>query len=512
MADSAATGLDRSQVIDVLEVGTSESTGLPVTSADRKHHGATLRQFLDLDRAEARRRAAIRTRQKVFRRMLAIADALSVAAVLYIGAVALGDDRLTVVALGALALVILVMKVIGLYDRDEHLLRPTTLDEVPALFQVASLSVLLLWLVGDSLVVGDIGRRQVIGMWLLLFILLILGRALARHLSARITEHERCLVIGDAQAASMLRHKLNLDGSAAAEVTGWVPCPQFQNGSSSGDVPALPTALYRILAEQRVHRVVVAPGKVEGEALLHLVRELTEMHVSVSILPDTPRVAGSSVELDDIHGLTLLGARGFEIGHSSRLLKRAFDLAASSLLILLLSPLLLAIAVAIRVDSRGPALFRQPRIGQGGRTFEMLKFRSMFTGSERLREELKHLNEADGLFKIQADPRVTRVGRLLRRWSLDELPQLVNVLRGDMSLVGPRPLVPEEDSRIEGLYRRRLDIPPGITGYWQALGSSRIPLFEMVRLDYLYVATWSLWHDVRILLRTIPYVVGGRGR
>ncbi len=142
----------------------------------------------------------------------------------------------------------------------------------------------------------------------------------------------------------------------------------------------------------------------------------------------------------------------------------------------------------------------------------MLKFRSMYEGSEHLREDLRDLNEADGLFKIDADPRITRVGRRIRRWSLDELPQLINVLRGEMSLVGPRPLVPDEDSQIEGLYRRRLDIPPGITGYWQALGSSRIPLFEMVRLDYLYVATWSLWHDVRILLRTVPYVLSGRGR
>jgi lipopolysaccharide/colanic/teichoic acid biosynthesis glycosyltransferase len=136
----------------------------------------------------------------------------------------------------------------------------------------------------------------------------------------------------------------------------------------------------------------------------------------------------------------------------------------------------------------------------------------MTNDAERRREELLALNEAEGLFKLDRDPRVTRVGRVIRRFSLDELPQLFNVLRGEMSLVGPRPLVPEEDSRIEGHFRRRLDLAPGITGQWQALGSSRIPLSEMVRLDYLYVASWSLWGDIKILVRTVPYVAGRRGR
>jgi lipopolysaccharide/colanic/teichoic acid biosynthesis glycosyltransferase len=181
-------------------------------------------------------------------------------------------------------------------------------------------------------------------------------------------------------------------------------------------------------------------------------------------------------------------------------------------MLLVLSPLILLIAVAVRLDSRGPILFRQRRVGRYGHIFEMLKFRSMSPDAEQRLEELRHLNEADGLFKIENDPRVTRVGRIIRRSSLDELPQLVNVLRGDMSLVGPRPLVLEEDSRIEGDFRKRLELAPGMTGVWQTLGASRIPLEEMVRLDFLYVADWSLWKDVKILLRTLPYVIEGRGR
>jgi lipopolysaccharide/colanic/teichoic acid biosynthesis glycosyltransferase len=169
------------------------------------------------------------------------------------------------------------------------------------------------------------------------------------------------------------------------------------------------------------------------------------------------------------------------------------------------------IAVTIKLTSPGPVLFRQRRVGRNGRVFEMLKFRTMVDGADAQKEALKSLNEAHGLFKIADDPRITKVGRFLRRASLDELPQLFNVLRGEMSLVGPRPLVTDEDSEIEGWRRRRLVVPPGMTGFWQLLGSSRVPRDEMVKIDYLYGANWSLWVDVKILLRTLPHVLARRG-
>jgi lipopolysaccharide/colanic/teichoic acid biosynthesis glycosyltransferase len=170
------------------------------------------------------------------------------------------------------------------------------------------------------------------------------------------------------------------------------------------------------------------------------------------------------------------------------------------------------IALAIKLDSRGPVLFQQQRVGRHGERFRMLKFRTMVDEAEQLKAGLSDRNEAhDGLFKIADDPRVTRVGRLLRASALDELPQLLNVVRGEMSLVGPRPLVIEEDQRIEGWHRRRLELTPGMTGQWQILGATRVPLREMVAIDYLYVANWSLWTDVKILLRTVPHVLGRRG-
>jgi lipopolysaccharide/colanic/teichoic acid biosynthesis glycosyltransferase len=191
--------------------------------------------------------------------------------------------------------------------------------------------------------------------------------------------------------------------------------------------------------------------------------------------------------------------------------KRVFDVVGATLGLIAVAPLFAAIVASIRLDSRGPVFFRQTRVGQGGRHFEILKFRSMCDDAEERKADLLHLNETSGLFKIGDDPRITRVGRFLRKTSLDELPQLINVWRGDMSLVGPRPLVLDEDARVAGFDRARLVLTPGMTGHWQILGSARIPMEEMVGIDYLYVANWSLWTDVKILLRTVPYVLGRRG-
>jgi lipopolysaccharide/colanic/teichoic acid biosynthesis glycosyltransferase len=231
----------------------------------------------------------------------------------------------------------------------------------------------------------------------------------------------------------------------------------------------------------------------------------------VTVIPSLFEVVGFSVAFASLHGTTLLGLRREGLNRSSRGVKRATDIVGASVGLLVTAPIWMAAALAIRLSSPGPVLFRQSRVGRDGRTFTMLKFRTMVDGADSGKAELMSLNEAEGLFKIADDPRITWVGRLLRRSSLDELPQLVNVLRGDMSLVGPRPLVPDDDSRVEGWERRRLRIYPGMTGLWQVFGSSRIPLSEMVKIDYLYGANWSLWLDVKIMLRTVLHVLARRG-
>ena len=198
---------------------------------------------------------------------------------------------------------------------------------------------------------------------------------------------------------------------------------------------------------------------------------------------------------------------------SAETAKRAFDLVVALVALIVLAPLLALIAAAIALDSRGPVLYRQRRVGRNGMFFEMTKFRTMFDGAHDLRASLSHLNEAaDGLFKISADPRVTRVGRLLRRTHLDELPQLVDVLLGQMAIVGPRPLVPEEDARIPGHLRDRLTVRPGITGPWQITANHELGLSSMARLDLDYIAGWTLWRDLRVVAVTAWHVLTLRGK
>ena len=200
------------------------------------------------------------------------------------------------------------------------------------------------------------------------------------------------------------------------------------------------------------------------------------------------------------------------LSRSVRFLKRAVDIVVAFAGLLVLSPLLAVVAGAIKLDSRGPVFFRQERHGRGGSVFRILKFRTMEDGAESKRQQLATSNQVDGaLFKIKEDPRVTRVGRVLRPASIDELPQLWNVLKGEMSLVGPRPFVIHESSQITGWASRRLDLTPGITGLWQVLGRNDLPFDEMVKLDYIYVTNWSLWWDLKILCQTIPVVLARRG-
>jgi lipopolysaccharide/colanic/teichoic acid biosynthesis glycosyltransferase len=226
---------------------------------------------------------------------------------------------------------------------------------------------------------------------------------------------------------------------------------------------------------------------------------------------------GHPVELDhlDVHHLDLAPAAGIktiELTRSSVAIKRAIDFMGALVGLVALSPFMLTMAVAVKLDTRGPVFFRQRRVGRHGAHFEIVKIRTMVHDAESLKTSLSARNQArEGLFKIGDDPRVTRVGKFLRKTSLDELPQLFNVLRGDMSLVGPRPLILEEDSLLLGWRRRRLDLLPGMTGPWQMLGPTRASLSEMAVIDYRYVANWSLWTDIKILFKTTTHVLGRRG-
>ena len=501
-----------------VETGNGTEAGLqwspPLAGTSSLHRRAARRTGAT---ANVRGPAACMRRDALVRRALLAADALAILAALVL-TVVLSERRvplhLTWESLAGVPLLLVAAKLLGLYDRDETLLRKTTLDEAPKLLQLATLCTLVAWLGGRLVVAGSLDRREALFLWLVLGGLLVLSRATARVIALRLTPPERCLFIGDERSARMVGSKLT-HGGINAQVIAHLDMDQVAPWSTDAfSAPRL--AEIRDLARTLdVHRVIIAPGwgaDADAGETLNLVRTLKAVGVRVSVLPRMLEVVGSSVEFDDLHGVTLLGVRRFDLSRSSAALKRTFDVFGASIGLIAIAPVMLAFALAIKLDSRGPVFFRQLRVGRHGRRFYMLKFRTMVDGAEEMKDELLHRNEAqEGLFKIAADPRVTRMGRFLRSTALDELPQLFNIVKGEMSLVGPRPLVVEEDERIEGWHRRRLELMPGMTGPWQILGPARVPLREMVALDYLYVANWSLWTDVKILLRTVPHVLGRRG-
>lgn len=504
-----------------VEAESGTRTGLPSWSAPL--HGAQGFDGLGIRRRPTRatvaplRGAAVSLRRDaLFRRLLLVADASAILGAFTL-TVALSSRslQLTWAAAASVPVLLAGAKLTGLYDRDETLLRKTTLDEAPKLFQLATLCALIAWLAGGPILAGNLDRGEALFLWLALTGGLLLARGGARALALRLAPVERCLFIGDRACAATIDSRLGAHGGVNAEVVAQLDLDMAAPWSTDG-YSATRLAEIRDLARTLdVHRAIIAPGWGAGARsgqVLNLVRTLKAVGVRVSVLPRMLEVVGSSVEFDDLHGVTLMGVRRFDLTRSSAKFKRAFDLVGAGIGLLAISPLMLALALAIKLEDGGPVFFRQLRVGHHGHRFYMLKFRTMVTNAEALKETLRDRNEArEGLFKIARDPRVTRVGRLLRRSALDELPQLLNVLRGEMSLVGPRPLVLEEDQRVEGWNRRRLELTPGMTGPWQILGPTRVPLSEMVALDYLYVANWSLWTDVKILLRTVPHVLGGRG-
>jgi exopolysaccharide biosynthesis polyprenyl glycosylphosphotransferase len=457
-------------------------------------------------------------RETIFRRCLLGADILAVVCALT-AAVSLAAGatpaRIVVEIAAAVPLLLVAAKLSGLYDRDDTLLRKTTLDEAPQLFQLATLCALAVWLVGSLPASARADRDQALLLWPSLAALLIVGRALARGLALRLAPAERCLFIGDERSARMVGAKLSGHCGINAELVAHVDLDQVSQWSTDTCSASRLEQIRDLARTLDVHRAIIAPGwgaEADAGDTLNLVRTLKAVGVRVSVLPRMLEVVGSAVEFDDLHGVALMGVRRFDLTRSSRLVKRGLDLLGVTVGLIVVAPLLVVFSIAIKLDSRGPVFFRQLRVGRHGRRFYMLKFRTMVDGAEAMKDALRDRNEAqDGLFKIVADPRVTRVGRLLRTTAMDELPQLLNIVKGEMSLVGPRPLVIEEDERICGWNRRRLELMPGMTGPWQILGPARVPLNEMVALDYLYVANWSLWSDVKLLLRTVPHVLGRQG-
>jgi exopolysaccharide biosynthesis polyprenyl glycosylphosphotransferase len=412
-----------------------------------------------------------------------------------------------------LALILpLQLQLAGLY----RLPMPPTADIGMAVVRSANFGVIMLFAGTAMLRYPASSRFTFIYVWALAIVAVLAGRALAGSLMGFLHRRgfaiERVLIVGDTSRGRMVMQSLAAQRNRGYQVVGFLG---ETAGEDFGRFRALGTIeqLARVVEDYEVSQVIVALPPALHEKVLPTLDQCRRDGLTFKVIPDLYEMRLSLVDTDTVLGIPLIGLCEVTIQGWNQVVKRAIDVVVSSLALLVFSPLMGAIALIIKLESPGgPVIFRHTRVGKDGEPFIMFKFRSMRPNAADERSALEAQNEASGpLFKMRHDPRLTRVGRFIRKFSMDELPQLINVLRGDMSLVGPRPPIPPEVEQYEEWHKKRLAVSPGMTGLWQVSGRSELDFTEMVMYDIYYIEHWSLSLDFRILLRTIPTVLCGGG-
>jgi exopolysaccharide biosynthesis polyprenyl glycosylphosphotransferase len=413
----------------------------------------------------------------------------------------------------------LIARIYGLYSLDEQRTNHVTTDEAANVFNMVTVCTWLFfaftWLTG----VAHPDARKLLLFWVFAIVVVPLARTVGRGVArTRPSYVQNTVIVGAGEVGQTVAEKLSRHPEYGVNVVGFVDAHPRERREAVRSLRILgaPDELPDVIRRYDVERVIIAFSQDSHERVLALIRSMKDAFIQVDIVSRYFELVGPSTGISTVEGIPVLCLPPRALGTVSTALKRAVDITLSALGLLVLTPLFAVVAVAIKLDSKGLVFFRQPRVGVGGSEFQIVKFRTMVQDAEQLKSRVAHMSlHAEGddrMFKIADDPRATRVGQVLRRTSIDELPQLWNVLRGQMSLVGPRPLIPSEDVHVENWGRERLSLRPGMTGLWQVLGRSEIPFDEMVRLDYLYVTNWSLWHDLRLICGTVPAMLkGGRG-
>jgi exopolysaccharide biosynthesis polyprenyl glycosylphosphotransferase len=458
-----------------------------------------------------------KNRGTFLQRLLLAADLVSAAVGGIVAALAVGTSLpdAAIMCVAVMAVWSLLSFVCGLYNVGELQAWASGLAEAP---RAVVATLLLAWpILGVAELVG-IGDPVVYAVIATVATVTVdsIARALSRGLAHRIAPlRQRTVLVGSGLVADKLAERLERHGEFGLETIGLVD-DDVHTLSGNPRLPKLGSLsqLPEVLDERQVDRVIIAFSRASHQELLSAIRTCRDRRINVDVVPRLFELVEAVQAMSQIGGLPLISIGAPPLSAGSRLAKRLLDLFVSATMLLLLSPVLLLIAIAIELDSRGPVFFRQVRAGRDQKPFKVIKFRTMFRDADERKAEFEKENEAtDGvMFKIKRDPRITRVGALLRKTSLDELPQLFNVLTGEMSLVGPRPLIlSEAEQAAHSWHARRLDLRPGITGLWQVSGRSDLPFQEMVRFDYQYVSGWSLARDIEILLATIPVVLSRRG-
>jgi exopolysaccharide biosynthesis polyprenyl glycosylphosphotransferase len=392
----------------------------------------------------------------------------------------------------------------------------SALDDLSTIFTAAGLSLMALFAGSTFVRYPAESRLTLIFAWLLMTALVVLGRAcylwLLGALHQRGIAVARTLVVGDSTVGRMIMQALAARPHLGYEVAGFLATDGETNFGRFRRL-GTPDAIEEVIHQERIAQVVIALPSTSHQAILRIVDHCRHHGVQFRLVPDLYEMSLGRLDIDTVSGIPLMGMKQHAILGFNFITKRFIDVAIAALVLVGLSWLFGLLALVIWLEDRSCSpFFGQTRVGRGGERFTVWKFRSMLPDAEaRLHEVLDH-NEAEGpIFKMRDDPRRTRVGTLIRRWSLDELPQLWNVLHGEMSLVGPRPATPREVAQYESWQLQRLETLPGITGLWQVSGRSELGFSEQVLMDIMYIENWSLGLDLRILLRTIPAVISGKG-
>jgi exopolysaccharide biosynthesis polyprenyl glycosylphosphotransferase len=476
-----------------------------------------------------RRTSVVKRRGWLVRRMLLLADLAGltgafIIAELFFRESAVRADHVTPASelglfLATLPIWIVVAKLYGLYDHDEERTDHSTADDLIGVFHLITIGT---WLIFAGGMITGLARPELLRLvffWGLAIALVTLLRALARAFCRRrIAYLQNAVIVGAGDVGQLIARKLLQHREYGINLVGFIDVEPKERRSDLEHLTLLgpPERLPAIVRALDVERVVIAFSNESHDDTLSLIRSMKDLDVQVDIVPRFFEILGPGVGIHTVEGLPLMGLPPLRLARSSRLLKRAVDITVSAISLIALAPVFALIALRIRADSAGPVFFRQTRVGIGDKTFEIYKFRTMTVDADDQKRDVAHLNmhAKEGgdarMFKVPDDPRTTKIGRFLRRYSLDELPQLINVLKGDMSLVGPRPLIVDEDQHVAEWARKRLYLKPGITGLWQVLGRSDIGFDEMTKLDYLYVINWSLGGDLSLILKTIPAIFRAR--
>ena len=477
-------------------------------------------------RLDARDQTHLRPRRRrgrgwLVRRVLLLADIVGLVAAFAVTQIVLADvsnginagvAELFVFFVLSLPVWAIAAKLYGLYDRDEERTDHSTSDDVVGVFHLVTVGVWILyagaWLTG----ITTPSLHKTTLFWAFAILFITTGRALGRTLIRRSPRYlQNAVIVGGGEVGQLIARKYLLHPEYGIRLLGIVDDDPREPRDELRGIELWPTdRLAELVEERQIDRVLIAFAQTPHERTLSLIRQLRELDVQIDIVPRLYEVMPPNVDVHSVEGLALLSLRPMRMSRSSRLVKRSLDVVGASALLVLTAPLFAVFAWRIKRDSPGPVLFRQTRLGQDMKEFTALKFRTMTHARHdgEHREYLKSIMSAsapvgeNGLYKLERAEAVTKAGRWLRKTSLDELPQLLNVLRGDMSLVGPRPCIPYETALFEPHHFERFLVPAGVTGLWQVTARSRATFAEALDLDVAYARGWSLGLDLRLLART----------